>query len=488
MKYFKRITLINIFCVLIYTVPLCAQERIRKEITITGTLNDSLINEIKGTPIIQAWTGEDYLTYTSGHPVTFKANSFTLKINPTSDFMYFRFQFGLNDLLYQNYLIKPGDSIAFKLHNSAINYDSNSSLFNCQFEMQKVIQTMNKLNRNFSLIKQQESYNNKIDSILLIHGKQLDATTVNLIRTNFRSKIISSICQISRSALYALANKTDKLLIDTNNSNINDFCNHARYANFKPDDFIIRNSAHYVDSFYNIEILKMLLQMGIYENKDRTDYGNKKFKFIHDSILKNYSGLLKDKLLTMFYLESFRMSPKAIDYLNANISSIHDSKCIQMLKALQSSKSSGNPAFAFDLASDNGKRYTLNDLKGKVIVATFYSTGCSPCKALHAFLKDWKKPLHNNPNIAFVNISIDAYRQKWIDDLRLNIYTSPNEINLWLGESSIRHPIFKFYNYNGGVPEMLLIDKQGNIISSSPVRPIDQQTLVNFDALIRKYL
>lgn len=75
----------------------------------------------------------------------------------------------------------------------------------------------------------------------------------------------------------------------------------------------------------------------------------------------------------------------------------------------------------------------------------------------------------------------------WEEGLKKGIYSSANDINLSTNGLGYKHPIIEFYHYEG-FPQLLLIDKKGNIISSNPLRPIDDTTLSNFDHFIQPYL
>ena len=62
------------------------------------------------------------------------------------------------------------------------------------------------------------------------------------------------------------------------------------------------------------------------------------------------------------------------------------------------------PAPAFELKDENGKMFTLADLKGKTVVLDFWATWCQPCKASFPMMKKVQNRFRENPDVVFLFI------------------------------------------------------------------------------------
>ena len=62
----------------------------------------------------------------------------------------------------------------------------------------------------------------------------------------------------------------------------------------------------------------------------------------------------------------------------------------------------------FQFEDINGKQIALSDFKGKVIYVDVWATWCIPCKMQIPYMIELEKEYHNNPNITFISVSINA--------------------------------------------------------------------------------
>jgi hypothetical protein len=125
----------------------------------------------------------------------------------------------------------------------------------------------------------------------------------------------------------------------------------------------------------------------------------------------------------------------------------------------------------------------LDDLKGKVIYMDFWFTGCKGCVQVAKALHDDVLPVfQGDTSVVFMAVSLDVNFLKWKKSIRGGMYTSPGELNVFTMGLGSDHPIYKHYGFSGA-PQMLLIDKDGFLISSAP--PYPGPELVE---LIRKFL
>lgn len=143
------------------------------------------------------------------------------------------------------------------------------------------------------------------------------------------------------------------------------------------------------------------------------------------------------------------------------------------LKALVVGKAS--PKFV-DYENYKGGTTSLDDLKGKFVYVDVWATWCAPCKKEIPFLKKIEKQYHDK-NIYFVSISIDKKKdhQAWLDMVKDKKLSG---VQLF-ADADWNSKFVKDYGING-IPRFLLIDPQGNIISTDAPRPSNPALIALF--------
>ena len=63
------------------------------------------------------------------------------------------------------------------------------------------------------------------------------------------------------------------------------------------------------------------------------------------------------------------------------------------------------PPFAVTTA--DGKRISMDDLRGKVVLLDFWATWCGPCRAQHPLYEETKTRFKDNPDVMFLSIDTD---------------------------------------------------------------------------------
>ena len=131
--------------------------------------------------------------------------------------------------------------------------------------------------------------------------------------------------------------------------------------------------------------------------------------------------------------------------------------------------SKGVAAYDFELPSVEDKLVSLQSLRGKVVLVDFWFTGCSACKAFAGSLEKAVIPQYSDTSVAFVSICLDKDKNKWLKSVDQGGYTTARSINLYTEGRGFEHPLVRFYNISS-CPFLLLIDREGNIISSTVPR------------------
>ena len=128
----------------------------------------------------------------------------------------------------------------------------------------------------------------------------------------------------------------------------------------------------------------------------------------------------------------------------------------------------------FSASDINGKPFSLKDFRGKYLYIDMWATWCSPCKAELPYLMELEKKFEGK-NIHFLGLSIDKDSIAWAN--KVSSETLPSQ-QLYLGTGSKFQEIYEINT----VPRFILLDKEGNIVNASMMRPSTE----NIDKLLNQ--
>jgi len=113
----------------------------------------------------------------------------------------------------------------------------------------------------------------------------------------------------------------------------------------------------------------------------------------------------------------------------------------------------GNAAPGFSVTDIQGKHYSLEQLKGKIVVLNFWFTNCFPCVKEIPQLNGLVKKYQNNANLVFLAITFDGLKtvENFLSKTHFNF-------NIVAGEDSL----IKRYNITG-YPTSMVIDGTGSV-------------------------
>jgi thiol-disulfide isomerase/thioredoxin len=138
----------------------------------------------------------------------------------------------------------------------------------------------------------------------------------------------------------------------------------------------------------------------------------------------------------------------------------------------------GVPAFQFSYPDLSGKKTSLADLKGKVVLVDMWATWCGPCRAEEPHWEKLNEEFKGKP-IAFVGVSVDQDKPKWETYVKEK---NMKGIQLHAGPGN---ELTNAYKVNG-IPRYILIDKAGNLISADSPRPSDPKLKTLLEEWIKK--
>ncbi len=196
------------------------------------------------------------------------------------------------------------------------------------------------------------------------------------------------------------------------------------------------------------------------------------YKIIKD---KN-TGIVRDKLISMFFIRSRKSAHQDILYEDAK-TFMKDSISLVVLNDLIQN-AAGMKMIDFDLPTYAGKRIKLSDLKGKVVLMDFWFNGCGGCALFYQkTLSKIEKLYKNNSKVAFVSVCADIDKKYLYNGIKSGLYTSKEALNVYTEGKGYRHPVFLKYKMTS-LPFVVLLDKNGII------KLLNAETLYQYDSLL----
>jgi peroxiredoxin len=120
----------------------------------------------------------------------------------------------------------------------------------------------------------------------------------------------------------------------------------------------------------------------------------------------------------------------------------------------------GNPAPAFTCLNAKGKKMSPSDFKGKVLVLDFWASWCGPCRQEIPNMKKFYEEFKGK-GVEFLSVSIDAKEEAWRKAMKEENMAWPQG---WVKDGG--KEVMNLYQF-GGIPFILVIDKDGNIFKKN---------------------
>ena len=446
----------------------------------------------------------EYADYSFGNDVTLARKTVPVsETNPTASilsqgneyFTYFTLK-GPPDprqtqdkLLFLNYLLEPNDNLLLNIRQGVMRFSGRGAAKNnCLLDIEKAEQAFEKQYSD-SLVKLPVKYRNSPD--------KLDSAHISYYPEDFKEgvsdfspgllsagmKVLSSYKNLLSPRMFQLI-KADLIAKSENEMirSLNFFCTNmmnaaspayltqvrerliAIYETGKKNDFQAVDKSVLIYSSGYLNYLINDIRRARDEKKDAYNY-----------IKEAYSGLLRDRLLTLYFTRYYHKDPNATLYLKDSLKFVQSRYCRDILMQVLNITADGTKAYAFSLPNTKGEQVRLEDFKGKVVVMDFWYTGCAGCAGLAPHMRAISEQLKNDSSIVFVSVSIDRDKAKWISSVKSQKYTNEQSIDLYTNGLGENHPLIKHYNIFG-YPRILVIGKDGRIYNSSPKRPADQST------------
>ncbi len=140
----------------------------------------------------------------------------------------------------------------------------------------------------------------------------------------------------------------------------------------------------------------------------------------------------------------------------------------------------GNPAPDFTLTDINGKKVSLSDFKGKLVYIDFWGTWCGPCRKELPYYADLQSKFKDNKDIVFMSVALERKgRQNWEDFVK-----GKNLPGVQLYVDGRKDKIGQLYKISV-VPTFIIVDKDGNIVTTKAQRPSDKSLETTLKDLLK---
>lgn len=463
-----------------YSLPI----KKRSTITISGNISEYIASNSDNNVEISFYEkfNENFILDGEHIKSDIKNNKFKVTIGMYSETGYYSIKNWPIMGLYQNvFLIQSNDSLCLNIKSERdffftgrgadkMNYqlwfanqmDAWFKSFRSINDVEKISYNRNKAS---AMIRNSMDYLSRIkDSMDERTYKLLEVNTISSIRWNCLLDMMSFVSSNDKIYLSALKKEITDLYKSSLDFTIT-------------DDFILQNSFLYVRYLFDLSKANAILT---------TNSSKSNFELFYNLLNKDFKGVLRDKLVLNCVLDLNTKEQSSIDSLPQIIKTVKDKISVEIIKARIQSRMSGAKAFDFTLESIGGEMVRLQDFKGKIIVMDTWFLGCPGCLNLAKEMKPIIEHFRNNKDVVFIGVNVDEDRNKFIAGVKNGVYTSDQTINLYTSGLGYRHPMLKFYQYRS-YPNLLLIDKDGFVITSNPVRPLIGENMKDFIKLIEKH-
>lgn len=253
-------------------------------------------------------------------------------------------------------------------------------------------------------------------------------------------------------------------------------------ANLIQDKYLISNNYRnflfeYATYLANMDYQKdsTLRKSNNYElEKVSKAYTGKSREFVMSSLMSSAITHSKSLLELNNYRKQFKpyISNLKSQFVITNIDKYFSSTEKEILKREKEllKVQQGKPAPGFTLESNFGKRYSLQDFKGKVVYIDLWASWCVPCRAEIPKLKALYTKYKNDERIAFISIAVNDGLGAWQKALKKD---KPDWIQLFDKDGIVNDG----YAVTS-IPQFVIIDKQGKILNLNAPRPGDVEQIL----------
>lgn len=343
------------------------------------------------------------------------------------------------------YFLCHGDSVIFTIDNCNIKFTGiGSDKYECLYNLKQLEDTYRKGNNinNFHIDQ---------NLVLLDLQENLLKTYKNKLDKSVFKRILNEIRLKNQITNYTLLRHKRKEIIDVEST-----IRKMQEANSKIDTVGLY---YYFPSYF---LGKYIYEIQKYQNR-RFDF-NEAFDYLNT----RFTGIIREQLITYLVKTQLRSSTISSEQLFA-LNAFKNTTLKSYVQVFIKGKTAGIYAPPFSLTAIDGKRYSLNDFSGKVLILDFWFTGCGACKLIPPILGPLAEKFKDEEDVVFLSISIDKDSEQWKASVRNGGYTFNNSIKLYTNGLGVNDNIIKNY-YIEEYPTIIGISRDDKILPI-PINP-----------------
>lgn len=245
----------------------------------------------------------------------------------------------------------------------------------------------------------------------------------------------------------------------------------------KSDPILIKKDidlcSYYIDYLYLKEKYEYQTAHGIDNTSKRVD-GT---VFIPSLIKKyRYRTLGKMLLISFSDLPMYSNGEDLFSLIDGAINVTKEQPYKGLLQKIKEARAPKSPAFSFALPDTSGNIVRLEDFRGKVVLLEFWFSGCKPSMELAANMGEVLKAV-DRKDLVVVSININKDVPLWKKSVKRGLYTQEGYINLNTQGLGRQHALLNHYSITA-FPQLVVIDRTGKIVSSTPPTPIKKNEVM----------
>ncbi|THF53001.1 hypothetical protein E6C50_01985 [Flavobacterium supellecticarium] len=403
------------------------------------------------------------------YPFHLDNGKFEVRLVANEPYGYFRCRaVFLTSQLLDLYLMQPGDSIFMDIQGNdkvlfsgkgseKLNYQSYAARIasDANFISHKDTVKYGKLDYpSMKLKKIQDGINLCIDSLKKLN-KIADDMTIEILRVNTLSNF-SKLYVASLGSIYPSSNEKEKQFILNYLQTIILQQQTATISNEK----ILKNCPAYQNLLYYTQLYydRLILNNSIVNAV--------KIHSTYNSFEKNYTGLLRDKLITALLIQQDR-DDQSLPLAENALTFLTDQRSKFTIAKFVNSRKSGFAAYPFIFETIDGNNIKLDDFKGKLLIIDSWYYGCTNCAILSHNLAPVVKKYKNSDKVTFLSVNVDRDKVKFKKGIESGLYGEKGVLHVWTKGNGEKDPFIKHYQYYG-YPNILIIDENGNVLTANP--------------------
>ena len=187
-------------------------------------------------------------------------------------------------------------------------------------------------------------------------------------------------------------------------------------------------------------------------------------KEVYDYLSDNFSGTIREKLLTQAIIYRFNNSDSSFLFSQKLVAQVHTPAYRSIIKKLQR-KLTGSTIPDFVFTNPEGKTVQLSNFKDKTVLIDFWFWGCGACRVIADSIKEVIHTYKNDSNLVFLSVNVDKNKEDWLD--HRDKYSPKGSIEVYTSGLGYTHPVVQYYDFDG-YPQLILMGKNRELLTITP--------------------